>query len=142
MAGEKYDQEFFLALAAKGKDVWNAWRRDPANKNVRVTFTAIDFSEAPRDQIDFSGFEFGDFADFSACNWRGVGWSDIGGDVEKFAWRRACFTGAAFGDFAIFTGAAKMHAPPAGRLSNLGDRAKPLFGHPRLFHRPCLAQLF
>ena len=23
----KYDQDFFLALAAKGKDAWNAWRR-------------------------------------------------------------------------------------------------------------------
>jgi hypothetical protein len=27
---QKFDQEFFLALAAKGKDVWNAWPRDPA----------------------------------------------------------------------------------------------------------------
>jgi hypothetical protein len=44
----KYDQAFFLALAAKGKDAWNAWRRDPANKDVRVTFAGIDFSEAPR----------------------------------------------------------------------------------------------
>ena len=56
---KKYDQEFFLALAAKGKDAWNAWRRDPANKDVHVTFAGIDFSEAPKDQIDFSGFEFG-----------------------------------------------------------------------------------
>ena len=56
----KYDQAFFLALAAKGKDAWNAWRRDPANKDIHVTFAGIDFSEAPRDEIDFSGFEFGD----------------------------------------------------------------------------------
>jgi hypothetical protein len=41
---QKYDQDFFLALAAKGKDAWNAWRRDPANKYVRVTFAGIDFS--------------------------------------------------------------------------------------------------
>ena len=34
----KYDQAFFLALAAKGEDEWNKWRRDPANKDVRVTF--------------------------------------------------------------------------------------------------------
>jgi hypothetical protein len=40
------DQAFFLALAAKGKEAWNAWRRDPANKGVRVTFAGIDFSEA------------------------------------------------------------------------------------------------
>jgi hypothetical protein len=39
-----YDQAFFLALAAKGKDAWNAWRRDPINKYVRVTFAGIDFS--------------------------------------------------------------------------------------------------
>ena len=42
---------FFLELAANGKDAWNAWRRDPANKDVRVTFAGIDFSEAPRDEI-------------------------------------------------------------------------------------------
>ena len=42
---KKYDQDFFLALAAKGKDAWNAWRRDPANEMVPVTFAGIDFSE-------------------------------------------------------------------------------------------------
>ncbi|HEX3495284.1 MAG TPA: hypothetical protein VHT48_07940, partial [Methylocella sp.] len=55
----KYDQTFFLDLAAKGKDAWNAWRRDPANKDVRVTFAGIDFSMAPRDQINFEWFQFG-----------------------------------------------------------------------------------
>lgn len=29
------------------------------------------FSEAPKDKIDFTGFEFGDYADFSRCKWRG-----------------------------------------------------------------------
>jgi hypothetical protein len=67
-----YDQAFFLALAAKGKDAWNAWRRDPANKDVRVTYAGIDFSEAPKDEIDFSWFEFGDNADFSRCRWRAL----------------------------------------------------------------------
>jgi hypothetical protein len=71
----KYDQAFFLALAAKGKDEWNAWRRDPANKDVRVTFAGVDFSEPPRDGIDFSGFEFGVHADFSKCKWR---WRHVG----------------------------------------------------------------
>jgi hypothetical protein len=33
----EYDQEFFLAHAAKGKGEWNKWRRDPANKDVHVT---------------------------------------------------------------------------------------------------------
>ncbi len=91
----KYDQDFFLALAAKGKDAWNAWRHDPANKGVCVTFAGIDFSEAPRDEIDFSGFEFGDGADFSRCRWRG-GWT------PPFLLGRAAFFGAAFGDSARF----------------------------------------
>jgi hypothetical protein len=101
-----YNQEFFLDLASKGKSAWIAWRCDPANKYERVTFAGVDFSEAPRDQVDFSGFEFGDFADFSRCKWRGVGWLEIGGDLKKFAPGRACFTGAAFGGWASFAGAA------------------------------------
>jgi hypothetical protein len=98
-----YDQEFFLDLAAKGKDAWNAWRRDPTNKNVRVTFAGIDFSQAQKDGIDFSGFEFGDLADFSRCKWRGVEWSET---PEAFKRGRACFTGATFGGLASFAGAA------------------------------------
>ncbi len=93
-----YDQAFFLALAAKGKEVWNAWRRD--NKDINVTFAGIDFSEAPRDQIDFSWFEFGANADFSRCKWRGA-------EHRSEAYRpgRACFTGATFGNLASFYGA-------------------------------------
>jgi len=102
------DQEFFLALAAKGKDAWNAWRRDRANSNVQVTFKGVDFSVSPRDQIDFSGFEFGDRADFSECIWRGVPWR-FGDDFERgygfgvrfdpkgFRPGRASFIGATFG---------------------------------------------
>jgi len=100
---QKYDQAFFLDLAAKGKDAWNAWRRDPANKDVRVTFAGIDFREAPRDEIDFSGFEFGDDTDFSRCVWRGVKWDE---GPKAFAPGLAWFTGAAFGDRATFVGAA------------------------------------
>jgi hypothetical protein len=102
-SNKKYDQAFFLALAAKGKDAWNAWRRDPANKDVRVTFAGIDFSEAPRDGIDFSRYQFGDNADFSGCKWRG------GVDpkyVKVFQPGQACFTYAAFGHEARFDGAA------------------------------------
>jgi uncharacterized protein YjbI with pentapeptide repeats len=101
-----YDQDFFLALAAKGKEAWNAWRHDPANEAVRVTFAGIDFSEAPRDRIDFSGFEFGGFADFSGCKWRGVEWREIREDPKGFRLGRAFFTSAAFGFEARFTGAA------------------------------------
>jgi pentapeptide repeat protein len=103
MAYEKYDQTFFLDLAAKGKYTWNAWRRIPANKGVRVTFAGINFSEAPRDKIDFSGFEFGDRANFTGCKWRGVEWVET---PEAFKPGRACFTGATFGGLASFAGAA------------------------------------
>ena len=103
---KKYDQAFFIVLAAKGKEAWNAWRRDPANKDVRVTFKGIDFSEVPRDRIDFSGFEFGHHADFSGCKWRGVEWREIREDLKGFGPGRACFTSAAFGFAARFTGAA------------------------------------
>jgi uncharacterized protein YjbI with pentapeptide repeats len=91
---------FFLALAAKGKDAWNVWRRSHANEDVRVTFADIDFSQGPRDEIDFEGFEFGDAVDFSRCKWRGVEHRG-----EAFRRGRACFTGAVFGSEANFIGA-------------------------------------
>jgi hypothetical protein len=114
----KYDQDFFLALALKGKDAWNAWRREPANKDVHVTVAGIDFSQPPRDIINFSKFEFGDDADFSCCRWRGgkrilrlIGLpTDI--DSEDFIGSNdfvpgsACFTGATFGFKATFANTA------------------------------------
>gem|GEM_PF-4568779 len=42
------DGAFFLALAAKGKEAWNAWRRDPANKGVYVTFKGVDAGKLAR----------------------------------------------------------------------------------------------
>jgi uncharacterized protein YjbI with pentapeptide repeats len=99
------DQEFFLGLAAKGKDTWNKWRR--ADIDRRVTFAGIDFSEAPKDQIDFSGFEFGDHADFSKCRWRGIKLEEAvrvtnGFNTIAFQPGRAFFRGAAFGRKANF----------------------------------------
>jgi hypothetical protein len=94
-----HDQEFFLGLAAKRKEEWNTWRH--ANKDVRVTFKGIDFSFAPKDEIDFSGFEFGDHADFSGCKWRGGVWQEIE-EPEAFVPGRAFFTPRDF--------------PPWGRL--------------------------
>jgi hypothetical protein len=115
-ASQRYNQDFFLDLVAKGKDTWNAWRRDPANEDVRVTFAGVDFLEAPRDQIDFSGFEFGDNADFSGCIWRGVPWQfgeryemgygfGIRFDAKAFRPGRASFIGATFGRSAFFINA-------------------------------------
>jgi Pentapeptide repeats (9 copies) len=106
-----YDQDFFLALAVKGKEAWNAWRRDPANKDVHVNFRGIDFSEAPRDKIDFSGFEFGDYADFSGCRWQNRAFFDeanFGHGVrfnDATFHNRAYFRAATFGHFADFSNA-------------------------------------
>jgi uncharacterized protein YjbI with pentapeptide repeats len=126
---EDLSQTFFLALAAKGKDAWNAWRRDPANKDVRVTFAGIDFSEAPRDGIDFSGFEFGDGADFSGCKWRGIEWRE---DTETtFEPGGARFTGAAFGDETKFTDTA---------FGDNGDFTGVTFGDWAMFTRATFGQ--
>jgi len=104
---------FFLDLAAKGKDAWNSWCR--ANKDVHVTFAGVDFSEAPRDQIDFSGFDFGagENLNFSGCKWRGVELPYTPNIFEPglafftsaYFGRSANFTGATFGDGADFTSA-------------------------------------
>jgi hypothetical protein len=98
-ADEQFNEHvkaYFLDLAAKGKDAWNAWRRDSANEDVRVTFAGIDFSKSPRDRIDFSGFEFGDKADFSGCRWRSRE------HPKGFLHGHARFSGAAFGNLSNF----------------------------------------
>ncbi|HUI20531.1 MAG TPA: hypothetical protein VLZ74_05750 [Methylocella sp.] len=133
----KHDQTFFLDLAAKGKDAWNAWRRDRANQDARVTFAGVDFSEAPKDQIDFEGFEFGDEADFSKCLWRGgkrvLYLSALPDEIDSkdfigsndFVRGSACFTGAIFGFRANFAhavfgeGASFSHAD-FGDLADFG----------------------
>jgi hypothetical protein len=117
-----YDQDFFLALAAKGKDEWNEWRRNPANEGVRVTFVGIDFSEAPRDKINFQGFEFGDDANFSQCKWRGGNWEEIQKDPGNFTPGRTNFTAATFGDKASFAGAALGYGA-SFRSAGFRDRA-------------------
>jgi hypothetical protein len=88
----RFNQAFFLDLAAKGKD--------------DVTFAGVDFSDAPRDGINFARFEFGDRADFSGCKWRGLRWEEIPVDAKAFWPCRAFFTGAAFGAFTNLIGAA------------------------------------
>lgn len=73
----------FLALARKGSEVWNAWRK--GWPRVRVDFSGVDFSKDP---VDFSSVQFGDGANF---------------DGARF--RSAHFDGAQFGDGASFVGA-------------------------------------
>lgn len=103
--GPTYDQAFFLELASNGKEAWNTWRHEPANKDVYATFAGTDFSQAPKDNINFEGFDFGDAADFSRCKWRGVAWAEIRHDPEGFAPGRAFFSHATFNDETNFTGA-------------------------------------
>ncbi|MGA3340723.1 MAG: pentapeptide repeat-containing protein [Methylocella sp.] len=90
----------FLDLAAKGKHEWNKWRH--ANEDEPVNFADVDFSKAPNDQINFSGFEFGDDADFSRCKWRDIPGLEAPADFKP---GRASFAGAVFGSGANFTGA-------------------------------------
>lgn len=101
---KKYDQAFFLGLAAQGKDAWNAWRRDTANEAVRVTFAGVNFSEAPCDKISFEGFEFGEEADFSGCQWRGIEVTEMRSQLA-FQPGRAFFCDTVFGFRANFSGA-------------------------------------
>jgi hypothetical protein len=140
---KKYDQNFFLDLAAHGKDAWNAWRRDPANKNVRVTFKNVQFSQAPRDEIDFSRFEFGNGADFSGCKWRGVGLEELESTERTEAFMPGCafFTSALFGNQANFAnaefgGEANFLRAAFGEGANFADaefpgRACPASAHVR-----------
>jgi hypothetical protein len=118
MTAQKYDQAFFLDLAEKGKDTWNAWRL--AYKDVRVTFAGVDFSVAPLDQIDFAGYEFGDYADFSYCKWRGC---NSLREKRRFPPGRARFSFAKFGASANFTGA-NFGLKPTFFGAEFGDRAK------------------
>jgi len=67
-----------------------------------VTFADVDFSDAPRDEIDFSGFEFGNDTDFSGCKWCGIDWWEVKKDPKAFKIGRASFAGAVFGDGANF----------------------------------------
>ncbi|MGZ9052374.1 MAG: pentapeptide repeat-containing protein [Rhodoplanes sp.] len=108
-----YDQEFFLALAGRGKEVWNRWRA--ANRSVegqpyiRVTFEGVDFREPANAVIDFSGFEFGAFANFRGCRFAGApaAWlgKALGFSGENFCSGMAMFKGATFGECAILSGA-------------------------------------
>ena len=93
---------FFLALAALGKETWNAWRDDPENADVRVTFAGVDFSESPLDEIDFAGFEFGDEADFSGCRWRDTLFRQVHNAPNTFKPGQASFENASFGAEANF----------------------------------------
>ena len=66
-----YDQEFFLALARRGKEVWNRWRAE--NRNVEgqpyisVTFEGVDFRE-PANAVSRSSEPFSSAANCQEAN--------------------------------------------------------------------------
>lgn len=104
---KKYDQAFFLDLAAKGKQAWNEWRR--VNEDVPITFERTDFSQLI-DIAGFAGFEFGKGANFSGCVWRSAVFTGVVFGNQAYFTRaeflsQADFTGAAFGAGADFTNA-------------------------------------
>jgi uncharacterized protein YjbI with pentapeptide repeats len=113
-----YDQEFFLALARRGKDEWNRWCEE--RPGTRVTFAGVDFRAAAHGDIDFSGFEFGHHADLSACRFSSA--PDLLFGERAFKLGTAKFSGATFGDGADLSGAIfEIRADLSG--ATFGDRA-------------------
>lgn len=107
---EAPSQDGFLALARKGKDVWNAWRaewpRDPEG-GPRVDFRGVDFRKKPinfwgyvfGDEATFVGAQFGSFAEFSGAQF------GLQADFQGAQFGVATqFRGARFGNRAIFEG--------------------------------------
>lgn len=99
-----YDQEFFLALARRGKEVWNSWRAENLKVEdqpyIRITFEGVDFREPENSVIDFSGFDFGHEANLCGCQF-GDGREPWDGKV-LFRPSVGKFTGAYFGSFGSF----------------------------------------
>jgi len=120
-----YDQEFFLALARCGNDVWNNWRAEntsgSAGSYIRVTFARVDFRDPENSVIDFSGFVFGDGADLSGCQFGdGPDWRD--GGAIRFVPGMAMFAGATFGESANLSGTMFGNFPNLSGAT-FGDRA-------------------
>ena len=99
-----YDQEFFLALARCGKEVWNHWRAENRAKARQpyVTFEGVDFRKPANAVIGFSGFDFGHNANFRACKF-GDGPNFLRDGEVDFRSGMAKFEDAVFGDFAMFS---------------------------------------
>jgi uncharacterized protein YjbI with pentapeptide repeats len=93
-----YEQEFFLALAARGKNAWNRWRSQ--HRNVAVTFEGIDFTDAANADINFCGYVFG-----NNCNFSGTIFGNGPWHFEPFVPGMPNFRQSQFGDDATFAGA-------------------------------------
>ena len=112
---KKYEQAFFIQLAQKGKEAWNAWREE--NPKIPVNFNSIDFTEEENTIESFSAFNFGDKASFANSKF---------GDAANFGGatfgHNIYFSGATFGDEVTFIGA-KFGDRADFRESLFGDRA-------------------
>jgi hypothetical protein len=128
-----YDQEFFLSLARRGRDAWNKWRDD--NPEVRVTFERVSFHAPENATINFSGFTFGEAANFFRCRFESVKQPPAIGELVPapgtFMPGMAKFTKATFGDNANFHEAILGHeADFTGAIFGDGaDLGKATFGY-------------
>ncbi len=133
---DEYRQEFFLDLArpradtdearAEARERWNAWRRDPANADVRVNFSGVDFRLPGNAGISFDRFAFSDWARFDRATF---------GDAASFEsatfGNESRFDNATFGGGATFDRATFGHRARFDRAT-FGDHASfssVLFGH-------------
>ena len=103
-----YDQEFFLALARRGKNAWNRWREEngrmEGKQYVSANFEGVDFRQRENEEIDFMDFVFGDGANFHACQF-GDGYNRERRADSGFVPGMARFSGATFGSGVNFSGA-------------------------------------
>jgi uncharacterized protein YjbI with pentapeptide repeats len=120
--GNPPEAEPYLALARRGKEVWNAWKREELKEpglpdpKRPVNFAGVDFTKPENQDINFGGFEFGDHANFSKAkfgntpNWMDDGYFQLpNGHPTKGG---AYFNNAKFGFFATFS-----HAKFGGNAS-------------------------
>jgi uncharacterized protein YjbI with pentapeptide repeats len=115
VASDSSEQEFFLAQARRGKDVWNKWLVELTeysdNPYFHVTFAGVDFRTTENATINFSGYLLGGRADFSGCIFGSGDWSfhspifGHGNFSGAVFGHQANFSGATFGDNADFSGA-------------------------------------
>jgi len=104
-----------LSLARCGSTLWNIWRE--ANPSLPIghgidysniaDFSNIDFTH---EQIDFSGFKFGDGAKFNFCKWERYAdffqaeWGDNCEFIGTVWGKRSFFSLAKWGDNCTFEG--------------------------------------
>lgn len=142
-----YDQEFFLALArpsantdearAEARERWNAWRRDPANERVVVTFVGVDFRTEENRGISFAGFEFGYGTQFydakfdDSTRFYGANFGPLAIFIDATFEFRATFRDAIFRGSALFNRVAFGHRADfcGTKISDQAIFADATFGH-------------